>query len=92
MGLLQQVDKAIDKVERSPNGLVWKTLEFMCHILNCYDVSVRFYITNSTIKRTTTKIKEDVERPRSNNLKDPKLRSNKEGVTRLDAAAATRNS
>ena len=91
MALLQQMDKYMDKVERCTNGLVWKAMESFGKILNCYDMAVRFYISNSTIKKTTDKIKEDVEKARANNVRYPNIRS--EGrITRLDAAAKVKNS
>ena len=50
MGILQQMDKAIDKVDRDPVGLVWKTDENLSSTLSKYDMNVKFFASNKTLQ------------------------------------------
>ena len=66
MGVLQQMDRAIDKVDRDPVGLVWKTVDNLASTLKSYDMSVRFYTKNSNLEqcrdRALAKLGKDMEK------------------------------
>jgi len=62
MTMLQQMDRAIDKVERDPIGLVWKMVNIAKEWLVQYDMTIRFYSETDNIKKATEEIRAMMDR------------------------------
>ena len=74
MAVIQQMDKAIDKVERDPVGLVWKTLNIASEYLTHYDTAIRFYSETSSIKQIKDDIQAMIERKEIGQLSRKKIK------------------
>ena len=62
MGVLQQMDRAIDMVERDPVGLAWKTVNIAKEWLCYYDMTIRFYSETANIKKAIEEIRAMIDR------------------------------
>ena len=71
------MDKAIDKVERDPVGLVWKTLNIASEYLTHYDTAIRFYSETSSLKKVTEEIQAMIEQKQISQLSRKKIKRTK---------------